>query len=127
MSSVVTILYAEDHEVVRLAVKETLEAEGWRVDACADGLSALTKLESAEPYDLLLFDNELPGISGLGLTHRARELRHRRATPILVVSADEVEREARRMGADAFLRKPEGIRAVAGTVAGLLAAPGTSA
>jgi CheY-like chemotaxis protein len=55
-----TILYAEDHATVRLALKETLEREGWRVDACADGLSALVRLEGGESYALLVFDKDLP-------------------------------------------------------------------
>lgn len=119
-----TILYAEDNETVSRAVAELLELEGWRIVVCADGLAALAELEGGARYGLLLFDHELPGASGLELTRRARELEHRRGTPILVVSAGDVEAEARRAGADEFLRKPEGIHALAGTVARLLAAFG---
>src|SRR2546421_5804210 len=75
-----TILYAEDHATVRLAVKETLECEGWRVEALADGTAALAKLESGASYALLIFDNRLPGVSGLELARRARLLAHRRST-----------------------------------------------
>lgn len=119
-----TILYAEDHEVVRLAVREMLESEGWRVDACADGRAALVKLEGGGHYGLLIFDYELPCVDGLELTRRARGLSQRRGTPIIVLSASEVEREARRAGADAFVKKPEGMRDLAGTVARLLAVAG---
>jgi CheY-like chemotaxis protein len=118
-----TILYAEDHEPLRSALKETLELEGWRGAACADGLTALAELEGAARYDLLLFDKELPGADGLELTRRARGLAHRRDTPVVIMSASEAGAEARRAGADAFLlRKPEGIREIVETVARLLAA-----
>jgi CheY-like chemotaxis protein len=116
----VTILYAEDHAAVRLAVKETLELEGWRVDACADGRAALAKLEGGARYDLLLFDNDLPGVDGLELARRARVLEHRWGTPVVITSASEVGAEARRVGADAFLLKPEGMRDVVRTLARLL-------
>jgi CheY-like chemotaxis protein len=115
-----TILYAEDHAAVRLALKETLEHEGWGVDACADGLAALAKLEGEARYDLLLFDNDMPGVDGLELARRARVLAHRRDTPVVITSASEVRAEARRAGADAFLRKPEDMRDVARTLASLL-------
>jgi len=115
------ILFAEDDEAVRLALKETLELEGWRVEACADGRAALARLEGESRYDLLLFDDRMPGMSGLELTRCVRGMAHRRRTPVVVVSASEVGAEARRAGADAFLRKPGGVLAVAATVARLLA------
>jgi CheY-like chemotaxis protein len=115
------ILFAEDHETVRLALTETLELEGWRVEACADGRAALALLEGGARYDLLLFDNELPGVCGLELARCARSLAHRRSTPLVIVSASEVGARAKRAGADVFLRKPGGVRVVAATVARLLA------
>jgi CheY-like chemotaxis protein len=115
-----TILYAEDHAAVRLAVKETLEREGWRVEACADGAAALAKLESGESYALLIFDNVLPGLSGLELTRRARSLAHRRHTPVVIASASEVRAEALSAGADVYLRKPQDVGLLIGTVKSLV-------
>lgn len=116
-----TILYVEDDETVRHTVAEMLELEGWRVVTFADGLAAMAELEGTARYDLLLFDDELPGLRGVELTRRARALEHRRTTPVVIVSAGEVGAEARRAGADEFLRKPEAIRDLAATVARLLA------
>lgn len=104
-----TILYAEDNTVLMLNVTEMLEEEGWRVDACLDGTTALEKIESRRDYDLLLLDNNLPGVSGLELVHRARSLAHRQRTPIIILSATEVGKEARRAGASIFLEKTENI------------------
>lgn len=115
-----TILYAEDHAAVRLAVKETLERAGWRVEACADGVTALAKLESAESYALLLFDNFLPGVCGPALTNRARTLKHRRRTPVVILSASEMRAEALSAGADAFLRKPQDVGLLVGVVRSLV-------
>jgi len=115
-----TILYAEDHAAIRLAVKETLEQEGWRVEACADGATALAKLEGGESYAFLIFDDVLPVVSGLELARRARSLAHRRSTPVAVVSASEVRAEALAAGADVFLRKPQDVGLLVGTVKSLI-------
>lgn len=49
------------------------------------------------------------------------ELPHRRQVPVIMLSAGDFEREARRAGASVFLRKPEDTDALAETIARLLA------
>jgi two-component system chemotaxis response regulator CheY len=115
-----TILHVEDYKVVADAVRDTFEREGFRVVTCSDGGSAISRLSSAARYDLLIFDNQLPGMEGLALIRHARSLPHRRATPILMLSATEVEADARRAGADEYLRKPEGVKDLVATVRRLL-------
>ncbi|MBV9924104.1 MAG: response regulator [Acidobacteria bacterium] len=118
----VHILHAEDDALVALAVREALRGEGWRVSTYADGPSALGEIEGPEPYDLLIIDKQLPGADGLELVARARELPHRQNVPVIVLSASgDAEREARRAGASAFLRKPDDMHALAETIARLLA------
>jgi DNA-binding response OmpR family regulator len=114
------ILFVEDSQFVSDAVKETLEGEGWRVETCADGYVGLLLLKSDRRYDLILLDNELPNVSGLELTRRARELAHRKQTPIIMFSASEGVREAHLAGANVFLRKPQDIGKIVETVARLL-------
>jgi CheY-like chemotaxis protein len=117
----VHILHAEDDALVASAVREALRGEGWRVSTYADGTSALREIEGEEPYDLLIIDRQLPGADGLELVCRARELPHRQHLPVVVLSASDAGREARRAGASAFLRKPEDMDALAETIARLLA------
>lgn len=107
-----TILYAEDNPVLMLNVTEMLEEEGWRVDACPDGATALKKIESRREYDLLLLDYDLPGVNGIELVRLARTFVHRRQTPIIVISASEVGREARAAGANLFLKQTENIYSI---------------
>jgi two-component system chemotaxis response regulator CheY len=115
------ILHVEDNGQLAEAVRETLGEEGWKVETCADGVEALHQLAGETHYDLLLFDNELPGASGIELVRRARGLEHRRKTPIIMLSASDCEENARRAGVDAFLRKPQDIERLIGTVGRLLA------
>lgn len=119
-----TILYVEDAKFVADAVRETLEGEGWRVETCADGFVASLLIKSAAHYDLILLDKELPNLSGLELTRRARELPHRTQTPIIMLSASERVRDALLAGANVFLRKPQDISKIVETAARLLATAG---
>ena len=116
-----SILYAEEAPLVADAVRETLEADGWRVEVCARGDEALRRLQGETRFDLLILDFRLPGLDGLELARRARELPRAVRTPIIMFTDSEVEGDARRAGVDAYLRKPRGVYSLARTAAGLLA------
>lgn len=116
-----SILYAEQAPLVADAVRETLEAEGWRVEVCARGDEALRRLQGGARFDLLILDFQLPGLDGLELARRTRALPRDARTPIIMFTDSEVERDARRAGVDAYLRKPRGVYSLARTAAGLLA------
>jgi CheY-like chemotaxis protein/tetratricopeptide (TPR) repeat protein len=117
----VCVLHVEDDPHVSDSVNMALHDEGWSVETCTDGASALEKLESGERFDVLIFDNNLPNINGIELIRKTRALAHRQRTPIIMLSGGEVEMEARRVGATTFLPKPGGIALLAETVARLLA------
>lgn len=119
-STHVSILHAEDNQELATLISEMFAGEAWRVELCMDGDAALRKLTSDERYDLLLVDNELPGLSGLDLVKRARKMTHRRRTPIVMLSGTDCETDAWRAGVDAFLKKPEQINEVPSTVTRLL-------
>lgn len=114
------ILHVEDNALVAGMVKEMLENQGWQVETCSDGNLALEKILGVEEYDLLLVDYGLPGVNGLELINRARELDHRCATPMVVLSASPVEAAAREAGADVFLRKPQDVSILAEEINRLL-------
>lgn len=116
-----SILYAEQAPLVADAVRETLEAEGWRVEVCARGDEALSRLQGGARFDLMILDFRLPGLDGLELARRARALPRAVRTPIIMFTDSEVERDARRAGVDAYLRKPRGVYSLARTAAWLLA------
>jgi CheY-like chemotaxis protein len=116
----VKILHAEDNPIVADALRETLESEGWRVETCPEGTSALVRIEGEEHFDLLLFDYDMPGVNGVELTRRTRTLAHRRSIPVVMLSAHDCETEAMGAGVDVFLRKPEAVQDVVETVARLV-------
>jgi CheY-like chemotaxis protein len=118
--STVRILHVEDDETIAVLTKEMLEAQGWYVETCSNGSSALEKICSEAPYDCLLLDYKLPDLNGLELVHTARTLAHRSKTLIAVISANAVEAEAREAGADVFLSKPQDLLSLPDTIKRLL-------
>jgi CheY-like chemotaxis protein len=85
-----------------------------------NGSTALKILKGDTRYDVVIVDNDLPGLNGLELVLRTKSLAHRRHTPIIMLSGDDCEKEAWRAGVDAFLRKPEAVDQISPTITRLL-------
>src|SRR5713226_598890 len=119
-TSQISILHVEDNKLIAKLVDDMCAPEDWRVELSVDGDSALRKLTGDDHYDLLLVDNDLPGLSGLELVQRARKMTHHRRTPIVMLSGSDCETEAWGAGVDAFLKKPEQIKDLPSTIARLL-------
>jgi CheY-like chemotaxis protein len=116
----IRILHVEDEPQVADVARGALSAEKWEVELCTDGDSALRKLTGNEHYDVVIVDSSLSGVTGLELAQRARKITHRRRTPILMLSGDDLETEAWGAGVDAFLKKPDQLTELTPTVARLL-------
>ena len=114
------ILHVEDHRLIARRVNEMLSNGGFHVQSYADGVAAWEILKTHARCDVLVVDNNLPGLSGLELILRVRSIVHRRSLPIIMLSNDDVEKEAWRAGVDAFLPKNEAVDKLAGTIARLL-------
>jgi two-component system cell cycle response regulator CpdR len=63
------ILYVEDNDDLRETIGSLMEGEGREIVTCATGEEALA-LEGGSPFDLLVTDVSLPGISGTDLARR---------------------------------------------------------
>lgn len=116
----VTIIHIEDETMMAEAAKQFLESQGWRVEAFRDGLTGLSRLEGEDHYDLLVIDSDLPDVDGMAIVRRTRQIPHREGLPIIMLSASNRRAEARRVGVDEFLQKPEGMVLLVKTAARLL-------
>jgi two-component system response regulator MprA len=101
-----SILVVDDDAPIRRMLSRTLQAEGYAVEAAADGGAALAALESGIP-DLVVLDVAMPGLDGLAVSRLLR--RRGLALPILMLTArDAVEDRVAGLdaGADDYLVKP---------------------
>jgi len=81
------------------------------------GFDAMRLLPRGQ-YDLIITDINMADINGLELIHFIRKSDHHRATPLVIISTQNTERDIERglaLGANAYLPKPftaEGLCAV---------------
>jgi DNA-binding response OmpR family regulator len=100
------ILLVEDEALLADAVRRGLSDELHAVDVVGDGASALTALEQDE-YDLIVLDLLLPGVPGMTVCKRLRNLGVQ--TPILMLTARDATTDVvlgLDAGADDYLTKP---------------------
>jgi two-component system, OmpR family, KDP operon response regulator KdpE len=101
------ILVIEDDPQLLRFLRTTLASNGYKLVEAVNGTEGLNQVALRHP-DLIILDLGLPDIDGLEVTRRLREWS---ATPIIVVSAREKERDkvaALDAGADDYLTKPFG-------------------
>ncbi|HEX2276573.1 MAG TPA: response regulator [Candidatus Tectomicrobia bacterium] len=117
------ILLVDDEESILFATREYFTALGYRAD-CARELEEAKALLARTSYAVAIVDLRLTGSAGtegLALLDYIRQ--HSSATRVIILTAyglPETEQEARRRGAEAFLRKCMSLPEVAHVVAALL-------
>ncbi len=102
------ILLAEDEDVIRMLVVDTLEDEGYVIDEATDGEEALTKILENE-YDLILLDYMMPVLTGLDVIEKVRKLPEKADAKIMMLSAKSQTSDQQRVlnaGANYFMSKP---------------------
>lgn len=99
------ILIVEDEVDIADLEKDYLELSGFEVEIENDGTSGLARA-LAEDFDLFILDLMLPGVDGFEI---CKEIRERKNTPILMVSAkkDDIDKiRGLGLGADDYVTKP---------------------
>jgi len=120
------LLVVDDEESICFSMSEYFSLHGYRVDTARE-LEEAEKLIEATEYKAVIQDLRLTTTrnpDGLDIIRMIRSQNPQ--TRIIVLTAygsSEMEDEARRCGADAFLRKPKPLSQVAQVVQGLLEAP----
>src|SRR5947207_15255397 len=100
------ILVVDDEAAIRDSLKMTLEYEGYEYVGAATGQEGLALVEREAP-DLVLLDVKMPGMDGIEVLERLRNMND--ALPIVVVSGHgtiSTAVEATKKGAFDFIEKP---------------------
>jgi DNA-binding response OmpR family regulator len=94
---------------MRLLLRGSLEAAGFRVAEAADGPAALAAMAAGDPFDLVTLDLQLGQMHGLEVLKRIRSRLPTAGVPVVVATASgdpDVEMQLFAAGADDFVVKP---------------------
>lgn len=103
------VLVADDDPEICTLIKTILSKGPYEITVCNDAESALVHMQRDAPYDILISDFMLPGISGIELITQVRQNAATARMPIVMISGHSnyaMDARAKTAGADAFLNKP---------------------
>lgn len=103
------ILVVDDEKLLVKGIKFNLENEGYSVDACYDGETAVQMAASGE-YSLIILDLMMPGLDGLEACQKIRAFS---TVPIIMLTARSEDADKLlgfESGADDYITKPFSMR-----------------
>lgn len=103
-----SILIVDDEEANRDLLSRRLKRSGFAVNDLASGEAALRRIEEV-PFDLILLDQMMPGISGIELLTQLRARYSSAVLPVIMLTAvTEASKvaEALDLGANDYITKP---------------------
>src|SRR5215467_9940819 len=105
-SQPLTVILADDHNIVREGIAALCAAHGMRVlGQVSDGGAAIDMVKSLQP-DFAILDLNMPGMTGVEAVRRLKSENCKTKLMILSIARDETAvMEALRAGADAYLLK----------------------
>ncbi len=116
------VLVVDDVPVNRAVLADVLSSLGFEIHEADNGRNGLIQAETIVP-DLIMTDVVMPGMDGLEVMRRLRQLPTVKDVPIIAVSASisaQDRKQALEAGAKAFLAKPVELESLTKAVGGLL-------
>jgi len=90
------VLVAEDNAGLAHVMRFNLELLGLEVTVAMDGAQAWQFAQDVK-FDMIVSDQEMPGLTGVELCERVRQLSQYDSTPIIMVTARELELDGERL------------------------------
>ncbi|MSP37322.1 MAG: response regulator [Deltaproteobacteria bacterium] len=81
------VLAVDDLDVNRKILKRQLESEGLIVISADSGSAALELFKAQEKFDVAILDMQMPGMDGIELASKTRELPDYRELPLILLSS----------------------------------------
>ena len=101
------ILVVDDERSMREMLEIFLGREGYEVAGCASAADAMTVMEKGPPFDLVISDINMPGLTGLDLLRQIHEASP--DIPVIMITAygsPDSAVEAMKLGAVDYITKP---------------------
>ena len=120
------ILVVDDEKLLVKGIKFNLENEGYDVDVCYDGATAV-QMAAQGGYDLIILDLMMPGLDGLEACQRIRQTS---TVPIIMLTAKSEDADKLlgfESGADDYITKPFNILELKARIRALLRRAGIAA
>lgn len=106
MDAVKKLLVIDDEPAIREGVRRILESESFQVETFANGHAALERIKQ-EPFDLVVTDLKMPGISGMEVLKAIKEIQP--DLPVIFItgySSVDSAVEVMKLGAVDYIAKP---------------------
>ena len=105
-----SVLVVDDESALRKALRTSLTASGFTVEEARNGEEALGTVQQ-QPFDLVLLDVSMPGMSGIDACRRIRGISPQ-AGIVMVTVRDQEDDKVRALeaGADDYVTKPFKLR-----------------
>ncbi|MFV1993839.1 MAG: response regulator [Verrucomicrobiales bacterium] len=114
------VLAVDDNRVNRLVLKKRLSQEGYQVNVVADGAQALEalgldpnqaegSLERQGGYDVVILDIMMPGVDGITVLRKIRQVKSPNELPVIMATAKDQSEdivEALEAGCNDYVTKP---------------------
>ena len=120
------ILVVDDEKLLVKGIKFNLENEGYTVECCYDGATAV-QMAAQGSYDLIILDLMMPGLDGLEACQRIRQTS---TVPIIMLTARSEDADKLlgfESGADDYITKPFNILELKARIRALLRRAGITA
>ena len=103
------VLVAEDEKISRLRLEKFLVSIGCEVISCENGIEAWNIIKSEDSPNFLILDWMMPGIDGVEMCRKVRELNREPYTFIMLLSSKGEQEDVvngMEAGADDYIVKP---------------------
>ncbi|MBA3828413.1 MAG: response regulator [Taibaiella sp.] len=114
------IMIFDDNRETLMLYKSVLSREGYNVHTSENCSRLMEKIDEVHP-DIVMMDNQMPGMSGEEAIEKMKADAHYESTPVIYCSGDtDLAALANKVHADAFLPKPISIPALLGMIGKVL-------
>jgi CheY-like chemotaxis protein len=123
MAQLWRVLVADDDIEICALIRTILKRGPYALTICNEAESALVHVQRDEPFDIIICDFMLPGISGIEFITQVRANESTANVPIVMISGHNnyaMDVRAKSAGANAFLSKPFTLAQFRSTVQTLL-------